>query len=193
MGKGPNMYQKARKESTYTQEQAAELLHVSDTTVKAWEQGQRVPDNATVAQMAEVYRAPWLRSERAIETLAELGIADAGEGPGTLPEAVLSHYELSMEMEDGYRRLIQIASDGRIDQSERSEYAGFQQVLLSNIVAGLRLAFCRGAPDIKKARPDAGASERTGSGPQSKNDRRISIAQRTGNVNTFRRRGGASL
>ena len=42
---GPNIYQAARKESCLTQEQAAERLDVSETTVKAWEQGTRVPDN----------------------------------------------------------------------------------------------------------------------------------------------------
>ena len=46
---GPNIYQVARKESCLTQEQAAERLEVSETTVKAWEQGARVPDNETVA------------------------------------------------------------------------------------------------------------------------------------------------
>lgn len=40
---GPNIYQVARKESCLTQEQAAERLEVSETTVKAWEQGARVP------------------------------------------------------------------------------------------------------------------------------------------------------
>lgn len=52
---GPNIYQAARKESCLTQEQAAERLEVSETTVKAWEQGQRVPDNETVARMSELY------------------------------------------------------------------------------------------------------------------------------------------
>lgn len=66
---GPNIYQAARKESCLTQEQAAERLEVSETTVKAWEQGTRVPDNETVARMAELYETPWL----ALEHLKQAG------------------------------------------------------------------------------------------------------------------------
>ena len=47
---GPNIYQAARKESCLTQEQAAERMEGSETTVKAWEQGARVP--ATVFRTA---------------------------------------------------------------------------------------------------------------------------------------------
>ena len=55
---GPNMYQRARKESCLTQEQAAERLEVSETTIKAWEQGTRVPDNETVARICLLYTSP---------------------------------------------------------------------------------------------------------------------------------------
>ena len=68
---GPNIYQAARKEGCLTQEQAAERLEVSETTVKAWEQGARVPDNETVARMAELYGTPWLLLERAFETFVK--------------------------------------------------------------------------------------------------------------------------
>ena len=75
---GPNIYQAARKESCLTQEQAAERLEVSETTVKAWEQGMRVPDNETVARMAELYETPWL----ALEHLKQAdGIIDEKERP----------------------------------------------------------------------------------------------------------------
>ena len=74
---GPNIYQAARKESCLTQEQAAERLEVSETTVKAWEQGTRVPDNETVARMAELYETPWLALEH---------LKQAGGVLGVLPE-----------------------------------------------------------------------------------------------------------
>ena len=74
---GPNIYQAARKESRLTQEQAAERLEVSETTVKAWEQGTRVPDNETVARMTELYETPWLALEH---------LKQAGDVLGVLPE-----------------------------------------------------------------------------------------------------------
>ena len=114
---GPNIYQAARKEGCLTQEQAAERLEVSETTVKAWEQGTRVPDNETVARMAELYGTPWLLLEKAFETLSELGILPGGIHAQALPTAVLSYLDLCNQQLDGYRRLIQITADGRIDET----------------------------------------------------------------------------
>lgn len=188
----PNLYQRARKESPYTQEQAAELLHVSETTVKAWEQGQRTPDNRTVAMMAEIYDTPWLRLERALETLEELGITETGNAPENLPSAVLDHYGLSLDLMDGYRRFIQITADGRIDETEEDDYTAYQSLILRNCVSGLRLVFCP-TKGIKKDRPDAGTSRRFVQRPKSKNDRTSILSHRSENVNTFSRRGGAAL
>ena len=192
-GHNPNLYQRARKESPYTQEQAAELLHVSETTVKAWEQGQRTPDNRTVARMAEIYSTPWLRLERALETFEELGITEIGSAPENLPSAVLNHYDLSMEVMDGYRRFIQITADGRIDENEAEDYTAYQSLILRNCVSGLRLVFCQKAPRIKKDRPDAGTSRRLCSRPKSKNDCRNYFSTSAGGRQHLSRRGGATL
>ena len=82
---GPNIYQAARKEGCLTQEQAAERLDVSDTTVKAWEQGARVPDNETVARMAELYGTPWLALEH---------LRSAGSTLGVIPEITVQSLSL---------------------------------------------------------------------------------------------------
>lgn len=192
-GYNPNLYQKARKESLYTQEQAAELLCVSETTVKAWEQGQRTPDNRAVAMMAEVYNTPWLRLERALEILEELGITEAGNAPENLPSAVLDHYGLSLDLMDGYRRFIQITADGRIDETEEDDYTAYQSLILRNCVSGLRLVFCPVPDGTKKDRPAAGTARRFGSRPKSKNDRTNILSHRSENVNYYVGEGGASL
>lgn len=187
-GNNPNLYQRARKESPYTQEQAAELLHVSETTVKAWEQGQRTPDNRTVAMMAELYDTPWLRL-----ALEELGITEAGNAPENLPSAVLDHYGLSLDLMDGYRRFIQITADGRIDETEEDDYTAYQSLILRNCVSGLRLVFCP-TKGTKKDRPDAGTSRRFCSQTKkAKNDRKSIVSCRSENVNHFVREGGAFL
>ena len=51
----PSIYQRARKETCLTQEQAAEQLSVSVETVKAWEQGQRVPRPEDVEQIGRAH------------------------------------------------------------------------------------------------------------------------------------------
>ena len=165
-GEYPTIYQTARKESHYTQGQAAERLFVSEKTIKAWEQGQRVPDNVTVARMAALYDTPWLLLERAFETLSELGILPGGIHAQSLPTAVLSYLDLCNLQLDGYRKLIQITADGRIDETEQADFDIIKSVILQNVVAGLQVALYQQPelPGIKKDRSAAANAERSGSG-----------------------------
>ena len=120
---GPNIYQAARKESCLTQEQAVERLGVSETTVKAWEQGARVPDNETVARMAELYGTPWLALEH---------LKQAGGALGVLPEVTvqslptaaitLINWVLDFAERHRDRQLLRIAEDGIIDETERPDF-----------------------------------------------------------------------
>ena len=70
----PSIYQRARKETCLTQEQAAEQLSVSVETVKAWEQGQRVPRPEDVERMQALYGTPWLGLEYTRATYGGLGV-----------------------------------------------------------------------------------------------------------------------
>ena len=71
----PSIYQRARKAACLTQEQAAEALSVSVETVKAWEQGQRVPRPEDVERMQAAYGTPWLGLEYTRATCGGLGLA----------------------------------------------------------------------------------------------------------------------
>ena len=59
-GKRPNIYKTARRGTGYTQETAAELLSVSVESVRAYENGYRVPPDDIVEQMALCYDPPCL-------------------------------------------------------------------------------------------------------------------------------------
>lgn len=194
-GNYPTMYQMARKESPYTQEQAAERLYVSEKTVKAWEQGRRVPDNETVTRMAELYGTPWLLLERAFETLSQLGILPGGIHAQCLQGAVLSYLDLCNQQLDGYRRLIQITADGRIDEAEQADFDIIKSVILQNVVAGLQVALYQQAPlGIKKERPEAATSRRSVQGLASENNCKIIISRSRQNASpSLSQRGGASL
>ena len=191
---GPNIYQAARKESCLTQEQAAERLEVSETTVKAWEQGARVPDNETVARMAELYGTPWLKLKRLLQVFEELEIYQDDGVTKTLPTAVLSQWDLTNDLIDGYRRLIQITADGHIDESEEDDFEIICNIILQNCVAGLKVVF---GPEeqlsIKKERPVAATTRRSVPGLASENDSKIIIAHRRRNASpTLSREGGVS-
>ncbi|MFS8542113.1 MAG: helix-turn-helix transcriptional regulator, partial [Tissierellales bacterium] len=58
-----NIYRIARKSAGYTQEEAAELLHVSPRSLSDYEQGKTIPPDDVVCKMVEIYGARWLGYE----------------------------------------------------------------------------------------------------------------------------------
>ena len=192
---GPNIYQAARKESCLTQEQAAERLDVSETTVKAWEQGTRVPDNETVARMAELYGTPWLALEHlrsaggALGVLPEVTVQSLPTAAITLINRVLDFAERHRD-----RQLLRIAEDGVIDEKERPDFDAICRDLDGIVGAALQVKYTSDAPDKKKERPEAGTSKRSGSANFSASDCKtiISHRQRIARA-SFAGEGGASL
>lgn len=78
----PNLYQRARKATYFSQEEAAELIGLSAESMKQYESGRRVPSDDTVHRMAELYNLPWL----------ELEHAKATDRLGVLPTYISSRY-----------------------------------------------------------------------------------------------------
>ena len=192
---GPNIYQAARKESCLTQEQAAERLGVSETTVKAWEQGARVPDNETVARMAELYGTPWLALEHLRSAGSTLGVIPEITVQ-SLPTAAITLINRVLEFAERHRdrQLLRIAEDGIIDEDERPDFDDICRDLDGIVGAALQVKYTSDAPDKKKERPEAGTSKRSGSANFSASDCRniISHRQRIARA-SFAGEGGASL
>ena len=192
---GPNIYQAARKESCLTQEQAAERLEVSETTVKAWEQGARVPDNETVARMAELYGTPWLALEHLKQAGGALGVLP-DVTVQSLPTAAITLINRVLDFAERHRdrQLLRIAEDGIIDEDERPDFDDICRDLDGIVGAALQVKYTSDAPDKKKERPEAGTSKRSGPTDFSANDCRniISHRQRIARA-SFAGEGGASL
>lgn len=192
---GPNIYQAARKESCLTQEQAAERLDVSETTVKAWEQGTRVPDNETVARMAELYGTPWLALEHLRSAGSTLGVIPEVTVQ-SLPTAAITLINRVLDFAERHRdrQLLRIAEDGIIDETERPDFDDICRDLDGIVGAALQVKYTSDAPDKKKERPEAGTSKRSGSTDFSANNCRniISHRQRIARA-SFAGEGGASL
>lgn len=198
-GNGTNIYQKARKEARMTQEQAAEALYISEKTVKAWERGQRVPDNETVGRMAELYRTPWLALAHALETAEPLGILPEGITLQGLPSAVLVLINRATALADGYRRLMQIAEDGVIDETEQPDFAEISDDIREVIAAGFQVLYAPAPPGIsvdhkaKKDRPVGGSTKRSGFRAFAENDSKIIISHRRENASPNLAQGGGVL
>lgn len=178
----PNIYQRGRKTTLLTQEEAAERLHISPETLKRYEGGRLTPPDETVARMCEVYGARWLALEHAKAT-DRLGILPPVE-PKPLPMATISLTNRLRDAADRLAGLLRIAEDGVIDDAERPEFDDIVQDLRETIAAAYQVIY---ADSAKKERPEAGTSKRSCSQRKHpENHCNHSISQKKTNVNTFR-------
>lgn len=151
----PNIYQRWRKTTLLTQEEAAERLHISPETLKRYEGGRLTPPGETVARMCEVYGVSWLALEHAKAT-DRLGILPELE-PKPLPMATISLTNRLRDAADRLAGLLRIAEDGVIDDAERPEFDDIVQDLRETIAAAYQVIYA----DAKKERPEAGTSKRS--------------------------------
>ena len=177
----PNIYQRGRKTTLLTQEEAAERLHISPETLKRYEGGRLTPPDEVVARMVEVYGVRWLALEHAKAT-DRLGILPELE-PKPLPMATISLTNRLRDAADRLAGLLRIAEDGVIDDTERPEFDDIVQDLRETIAAAYQVIYA----DAKKERPEAGTSKRSVSQRKtSENHCKAIVPQKKTNVNTFR-------
>lgn len=181
-GNYPTMYQRARKETLLSQEQAAEQLYISTESVKAYERGQRVPPNDVVCRMAETYGTPWLALEHLEATSGQLGVLPEITVQ-TLSTASIVLINRVLEFADRHRdrQLLRIAEDGIIDETERPEFEAIIHDLDGIIGAAFQVKFTS-SRDIKKDRSAAGTTERSVFRTCVENDHKIIIPHRTQNA-----------
>lgn len=151
----PNLYQRGRKTTLLTQEEAAERLGISPETLKRYEGGRLTPPDETVARMCEVYGVSWLALKHAKAT-DRLGILPELE-PKPLPMATISLTNRLRDAADRLAGLLRIAEDGVIDDAERPEFDDIVQDLRETIAAAYQVIYA----DAKKERPEAGTSKRS--------------------------------
>ena len=191
-GEYPNLYQRARKTTCLTQEQAAERIGLSTESMKQYELGKRVPPDGVVQRMVEVYGCPWLALEhrQATDTL------------GVLPEVEIKPLSMaSLSLRNRFcaaagnlDELLLIAEDGVIDDTERSRFDSIVEEMRVLMAAICQLIYAPEIDDKKKERPEAGTSKRSGSANFSASDCKniISHRQRIARA-SFAGEGGASL
>ena len=187
-----NPYQKARKTTCLTQEQAAERLGLSTESLKQYELGKRVPSNAVVWQMVQIFDTSWLALEHLRDTSEALGVLPEVTVQ-SLPTAAIQLINRVLDFADRHRdrQLLRIAEDGVIDEAERPEFDDIVRDLDGIVGAALQVKF---TPGIKKGRLDVGASKRQDLRLAPEIDRKNNIPHmRAGRKHNFAREGGALL
>ena len=141
-----NIYGAARIAKGITQERAADAIPCSVRSLADYESGARIPPSETVVRMAEIYDAQYLCYQHLRQTseIAQRLIPDVRECD--LPEAVLrlidQIYDFADARED--RRLITIAKDGVIDDTERPEFDRIVSKLDEIVQSALAVAYNKG-------------------------------------------------
>lgn len=180
----PNIYQRGRKVTLLTQEEAAERLHISPETLKRYEGGRLTPPDETVARMCEVYGARWLALEHAKAT-DRLGILPDGIETKSLMQSAISLINRLRPVHESMGSLLQIVEDGQVDETEDAQYEQIRAFIAANVVAELELLYAT-EDGAKKERPEAGTSKRSRSQRNSENHCKAIVPQKKRNVKAFR-------
>lgn len=140
---GGNIYQTARKAAGLTQEAAAERLAVSDTSIRAYESGERLPGDDIVARMCAVYNVQYLGLQHLQLKSALLPECVQYARPEPLPVATIKLVRRVLAFAEAHRsdQLMAIAEDGVISDSERTLFDEIAGELGDIVQAALALQY----------------------------------------------------
>lgn len=139
-----NIYKAARKSAGLTQEQAAELLCVSQRSLADYENGKTTPPDDVVCRMIEIYDAPWLgyshlkySTEVGRKYLPDINFSD-------LARAVLRFQKEVRDLETVDDKLIEIACDGVISEHEKPKWSEVAKEIKEVVSAAFAILFAEG-------------------------------------------------
>ena len=140
---GGNIYQTARKAAGLTQEAAAERLAVSDTSIRAYESGERLPGDDIVARLCAVYNVQYLGLQHLQLKSALLPECVQYARPEPLPVATIKLVRRVLAFAEAHRsdQLLEIAEDGVIDEAERQRFDEIAAELGDIVQAALALQY----------------------------------------------------
>lgn len=140
-----NIYKNARRAAGYTQERWAEFLGISTEAVRQYEAGTIMPSDDILLMMADISGEKmlpyWHLSRKSRIAAAILPELEEQQG---LPEAVLALLiQIEDFKDDGLKKLLRIAADGKVDESEAEEYAEAVAQLLELVKRAYALGYAK--------------------------------------------------
>lgn len=150
-----NIYKIAREARGLTQEAAAEKLGISDSSIRAYESGQRIPPPEVVDLMVIAYDSQLLGIQhiRASAEMARSIVPDVQEL--RLPEAIMELLDRVYSFVDAHRdrELLKIGKDGIIDEEESPTYKRIDEELGQLIEAAMAVRYAKQSPNRKESLP----------------------------------------
>ncbi|MBM6723936.1 helix-turn-helix domain-containing protein [Pseudoflavonifractor phocaeensis] len=143
-----NIYKVAREARGLTQEAAAEKLGISDSSIRAYESGQRIPPPEVVDLMVIAYDSQLLGIQhiRASAEMARSIVPDVQEL--RLPEAIMELLDRVYGFVDAHRdrELLRIGKDGIIDEEERPTFDDIVEELGQIVEAAMAVRYAKQGP-----------------------------------------------
>lgn len=140
-----NAVKRARLSAGITQEKAAEMSGYSVDAIQAWEAGSRRCSVEVLDLLAVCYNAPWLAPIyiRELESKSlEQVVPEFTPGKPVAQAALAVICRLNSLADRGLvKRLAEIAADGLIDETERSEFDDMLEELQRLMSAATELKF----------------------------------------------------
>ena len=140
-----NIYKIAREARGLTQEAAAEKLGISDSSIRAYESGQRIPPPEVVDLMVIAYDSQLLGIQhiRASAEMARSIVPDVKEL--RLPEAIMEFLDQIYSFVDTHRdrELLKIGKDGIVDEEESPAYERIDDELGQLIEAAMAVRYAK--------------------------------------------------
>lgn len=150
-----NIYKIAREARGLTQEAAAEKLGISDSSIRAYESGQRIPPPEVVDSMVIAYDSQLLGIQhiRASAEMARSIVPDVQEL--RLPEAIMELLDRVYSFVDAHRdrELLKIGKDGIIDEEERPTFDSIVDELGQLVEAAMAVRYAKQSPNRKESLP----------------------------------------
>lgn len=143
-----NIYKVAREARGLTQEAAAERLGISDSSIRAYETGQRIPPNDVVDLMVLAYDSQLLGIQhlRASADMARSIVPDVREVDlrTAIMALLVTIYKFVDEHQD--RELLRIGADNAVDESEGPEFEEIKEDLGDVIAAAMQVRCAKLTP-----------------------------------------------
>lgn len=141
-----NLYGRYRRAAGITQERAAELLGCAVRTIANWEGGVNTPPDQMVVMMADIYQAPTIAIEhlRATTMLARdilpvVKVVPLSQAVCGLIAAIRTFMESDCDW-----ALLDIASDGMVNELEEKEFKRLMEELDRIVQAAMVLKYSEG-------------------------------------------------
>jgi hypothetical protein len=137
-----NIYKNSRMHADFTQESAAEFLHIGARTLGSYETGTAPVPDETADRMVDLYKDPLLGYQHLLSNpVARRYLPEID--PKTLSQAALNLICASSNYQAVQAQMMMMCIDGKIDNAEESDWKKVNEAIRKTIEAAFVMMFAK--------------------------------------------------